>query len=66
MDFIFIHPGSREQKTISLSEEEIQDRLADELHDELSCDCQPIGETNVVECGCDDYIQDFELIDRKA
>ena len=25
------------------------------------CDCQPIGETNVVECNCEDEWEDYEF-----
>jgi hypothetical protein len=25
------------------------------------CDCKPVGETNVVECNCEDYYQDFQF-----
>ncbi len=27
-----------------------------------TCDCKPIGETNVVECNCEDYYQEFKLL----
>jgi hypothetical protein len=34
-----------------------------EVVQEMSaCDCQPIGETNVVECNCDDEWYDYTLI----
>lgn len=65
MDFVFKHGKSGELKTISLSEVEIQDKLSDVLLDELCCDCEPIGETNVVECGCDEYYEEFELMPRE-
>lgn len=64
MNFIFKHPASGEIKTISLSDVEIQQLLSDQLADELTCDCEPVGETNVVECNCEDYISEFELQDR--
>ena len=25
------------------------------------CTCQPVGETNVVECNCEDFIEDFKI-----
>lgn len=64
MDFIFKHPRSGEVKTVSLSDVEIQSMLDVQLYDELTCDCKPVGETNVVECGCEDYIGEFELQSR--
>jgi hypothetical protein len=64
-EFLFKHPESGETKIVRLSAGEIQNRLSDQLLDELSCDCEPIGETNVVECNCGDYIVEFELQDRE-
>jgi hypothetical protein len=64
MNFKFKHPKTNEIKTFSLSDTNIQNMLSDELYDLLNCDCEPIGETNVVECGCEDYICDFVLQDR--
>ncbi|MCG6387523.1 hypothetical protein K6U51_12295 [Vibrio fluvialis] len=64
MTFTFKHPESGEIKFVTLTADEIQNRLADQLIDELSCDCSPVGETNVIECNCDDYLYEFELQDR--
>jgi len=37
----------------------------DDIYCSLSdCNCQPIGETNVVECGCDSVIDGFKLHDK--
>ncbi len=34
-----------------------------DLIDELtSCNCQPVGETNVVECNCDEEWMDCEVL----
>ncbi len=38
------------------------DRVYDALGDKV-CKCQPVGETNVIECGCIDYIDDFEILE---
>jgi hypothetical protein len=64
MEFTFKHAVSGEVKIVTLSESEIQDRLSDHLTSELTCDCGPVGETNVVECNCEDYICDFEIQER--
>lgn len=65
MDFIFKHKTSGEIKTVSLTEKQIQKLLEYELYEEyLKCDCEPVGETNVVECNCDDYLCGFKLQDR--
>jgi hypothetical protein len=65
MNFEFKHPETGEIKFVTLSKSDIQDRLSDQLPDELTCDCEPIGETNVVECNCEDYLWQFELQDRE-
>ena len=65
MNFTFKHPVSGEVKTVHLSEDEIQHMLSGDLYEELTCDCEPVGETNVVECNCEEYLEEFELQDRK-
>ena len=42
--------------------EEDPDRIYDAVGD-IVCKCQPVGETNVIECNCIDYIDDFEVIE---
>lgn len=63
-EFVYIHPFSKEKKTVVVTGEAVAERMSDYLEDALAeqiCKCQPVGETNVVECGCEDYIEDFEL-----
>lgn len=65
MDFQFKHPESGEVKTLSLTEKQMSNLIdVDILHDEMAkqtCQCESVGETNVVECGCDEYLSEFEL-----
>ena len=61
MNFTFKHKSSGELKKISLTEIQIQEMLEDDLFDELDCDCQPVGETNVIECDCGEYFDGFVL-----
>lgn len=61
MDFLFKHPTSGETKVVSIANREIFDHLAEIAQDKLVCACEPVGETNVVECNCDEYLADFEL-----
>lgn len=67
MDFKFRHAETGEIKTLSLTEKEMAELIeVDVLFDEFckeQCKCEPIGETNVVECGCEDYLEFFELQD---
>lgn len=62
--FTLTHSSSGESRTVTLTRAEIQERMADDILDKLSeefCQCEPIGETNVVECSCPDYLDDFEF-----
>lgn len=60
----FVHPVTAEVKTIYLSKSEIQDQLSEFLYEKiLECDCEPVGETNVVECGCENYLEEFEMME---
>ena len=67
MIFKFQHIRTGEVKTLTLTEEQMANLIdSDTLFDEFAkrqCSCEPIGETNVVECGCGDYLCDFELQD---
>lgn len=67
MIFYFKHSRSGEVKSLTLTEEQMANLIdSDTLFDEFArrqCSCEPIGETNVVECACVDYLCDFELHD---
>lgn len=63
--FEFMHPGSQERRTVSLTKNEIGSGMEDVLYERLVaqfCSCESVGETNVVDCNCDEYGHDFELI----
>lgn len=65
MIFTFKNPKTNEVKTVEIPDNEVREFMEYEALDKLGesiCRCQPIGETNVVECGCDAYIDDFELV----
>lgn len=65
MDFTYRHPVTGEEITVTMTRAEIQENLSNELSDKLGeavCTCQPVGETNVVDCGCTDYLDDFVLL----
>lgn len=65
MQFQYRHPDNCETYTVSLSRKEVADRMDDELFEKLTdtfCPCEPVGETNVVECRCDEYAEEFELL----
>lgn len=41
---------------LPLVDEALQEKLAD-----IICHCEPLGETNVVDCDCGDYIDEFAV-----
>jgi len=60
--FKFRHKQTKELKTIDLTKKQIQELLKDTLYDMImECDCESIGETNVIECNCEEYLQHFIL-----
>lgn len=64
MSFKFRHPDG-EQHTVTVTRDEVAKELPDFLFEKLSekvCKCEPIGETNVVDCICCDYVDDFRLV----
>lgn len=64
MCFQLKHPDTGDTHTVMLNRSEVADGMDDTIFEKLGdliCDCQPAGETNVVECNCDDYIYEFEL-----
>jgi uncharacterized phage protein (TIGR01671 family) len=63
-EFVFQHIDSKEIKFKRFTLDEIANGFEDDLFI-LECDCEPIGETNVVECNCEDYLEDFRLIDKR-
>lgn len=65
MDFTYRHAVSGEEFTVTMTRAEIQEHLSNELSDKLGevvCTCEPVGETNVVECGCCEYLDEFILL----
>ena len=64
MRFRFKHPFSGETHVVEVSRQEVANDMEDTLFEKLAdivCQCESAGETNVVDCNCDDYIYDFEL-----
>jgi len=62
--FEYRHPQSGERHRVTLTKAEAASEVEEELFQKLSshvCSCVPIGETNVVDCNCSDYIDEFEL-----
>lgn len=65
MSFDFEHPFSCEKRTVSLTKQDVFDGMEDFFYDKLGeqiCQCESVGETNVVDCSCDEYVHDFEIV----
>lgn len=61
MKFKFRHPVTGEEKTVIIDKNTIRLQLEEFAHESL-CECQPEGETNLVECNCEEYYENFELV----
>lgn len=65
MSFDFEHPLSKQRLTVHLTKQDAYDGMEDYFYDKLgeqACQCESVGETNVVDCNCDEYVHDFELV----
>lgn len=62
--FEYRHPNG-ECHTVTVSLEQVINEMPDFLFEALCskfCNCEPVGETNVVECRCDEYAEEFKLL----
>jgi hypothetical protein len=65
LPFEFEHPSSKERRTVALTKRDVFDGMEDYFYDKLGeqiCQCESVGETNVVDCNCDEYVHDFEIV----
>ncbi len=63
MDFTFKHRDTGETITVTLADRKIREYMEDDARDLMICGCEPIGETNVVECNCCDHYDKFDLVE---
>lgn len=62
LSFVYKNMKTDEERKVLLTSAEISPFLEDELYERLTaCDCTSIGETNVIECNCEEKFVDFEL-----
>lgn len=62
--FEYRHPNG-ESHTVAVSRDQVISEMSDFLFEALCskfCNCEPVGETNVVECSCDEYAEEFKLL----
>lgn len=64
IEFTYNHNKSGEVITLRLTAEMILEQMPDWFFEEICknvCHCEPVGETYVVECNCDEYAEGFEI-----
>jgi len=62
VSFVYKHHNGEERKSRYYTIDELVETSDTEIMENaLQCDCQPVGETNVVECNCDVYFDEFVL-----
>lgn len=65
MQFLYQHPASGERHTVVITRERVENDMCDALFEGLTgcvCQCESVGETNVVECRCDEYAEEFVMV----
>jgi hypothetical protein len=65
LTFEFLHPLTKERRTVTLTKADVADGMEDTFYEKLGdqlCPCEPVGETNVVDCNCDEYCHEFDLV----
>ena len=63
MTFVYAHPDG-ERHSVSVTRAEVAEGLESELFDKLVeklCKCETVGETNVLDCCCDEVAEKFKL-----
>lgn len=59
-EYKFKHENG-EERTVTIDRKFVVNNLIDELYEEMECNCEPIGETNVIDCDCFEYTCEFKL-----
>jgi len=59
----FLHPKTGDKKTVEINRQFIIDRLIDELYEEIECNCKKGYEVSSLECDCNEYFEEFEIVD---
>lgn len=65
LTFQFRHPTSSDLRSVSLTRAEVAEEMEGTLFEKLVgqlCQCESVGETNVIDCNCNEYGQDFERV----
>lgn len=65
LHFTYEHRDNKERHTVSVTRAEVIEHMDEQLFVKLTdkfCECEAIGETNVVECRCNEYTEEFGLV----
>jgi len=65
MQFDFRNTATGESREVTVPKWAIQGLIDDYLYDRFAdsiCGCQPVGETNVVDCNCEDIVDQYKLV----
>jgi len=65
MCFEYKHPDSGEERAVVITRDDVLTNMEFELFEKLLeqlCQCEPIGETNIIDCGCDEHADEFVLL----
>lgn len=65
LTFTYKHPSTTERRSVSLSRAEVAEGMEATLYEKLVaqlCQCESVGEANVIDCNCHQYGHDFERV----
>jgi len=62
--FVLEHEGTKEKRlTRVYTFDDILNKFTDDIYEDFdNCTCQPVGETNVIECSCSEYSNKFLIV----
>ena len=69
LTFHFLHPLTKDRRVVTLTKAQVAEGMEGTLYEQLNkviCACEPVGETNVVDCNCWEYTDDFDLVEVPA
>lgn len=64
-DYLYRHPDSKHEIVVTITSADVLEHMDEVLFEKLTCElchCEPVGETNVVDCRCNEVAEQFELV----
>lgn len=62
LSFAYEHPQTKDSRTVTVTRSEVAEHMDSELFEKLTasfCHCEPVGETNVLDCRCDEVAEEY-------